>query len=124
MRVLAFSGLSHRVIAKRYEVDQSTATRAINGDTHRRVLHPIERPDQRPGQPRFLEFEAAVEAVRASPESLEVIEEWPGEPVTVTGLIRAMRQLEAIDDALADMGVSSADAASGKTRVSGAGWLR
>ncbi len=29
MRVLALSGVSHRVIVKRYEVDQSTATRAI-----------------------------------------------------------------------------------------------
>ena len=34
LRVSALGGVAHQRLARRYGVSQSTATRAINGDTH------------------------------------------------------------------------------------------
>lgn len=64
----------------------------------RGVPHPAERDNVLPGQARFVGYEAAVAALEESPEPLEVVEEWPGEPITVSGVIRVIRELEQLEE--------------------------
>ena len=98
LRCAALTGVSHGLLAAVYGVSQSTATRAINGDTHASVPHPVEAPQEEDwgGGPRFLAFREAVEwLMSASPDEIEVLRvERPARRAPASSMLKVLDMVE------------------------------
>ena len=101
-RVSALGGVAHQRLARRYGVSQSTATRAINGDTHADVPHALEN-DYGPegwalGLPRFFDYADAVARLNEVEGDVDVVEEVAAPRVSVSTMIEVLRELDALDE--------------------------
>ena len=111
MRVRAQNGALHRTLASEYGVSQSAATRAINGTTFRDLPHPVVvKGSGRSviGEREFHPYEEAQGLLRrTNPAGVTVIEEESAMRITPSLVLRCLRELEELDNALKMLGHSA-----------------
>jgi hypothetical protein len=113
MRCAALAGVSHSVLAAVHGVAQSTATRAINGDTHALVPHPVEAPHETErglDVPRFLSYREALAALASASPGVRdvVVDERPRRRMRASVTLKLLDMVESERAALGSSGRESA----------------